>query len=293
MALTYTALPNDIRNWPGGTNAELWVDIGENFEVSEDNDDWTQDQVEWTAFSSVGASVLPGTTASFLTGVGTATFSLAEGTRVCVPQGTYGSQTRAAIVQTTAVITQGAAGAGTNYVYLVRTPATGALALSVTTSATPPANATRLASAVVSDSGGLNIDSIALAPIATKAVPIVIALPGFVQNTTQKVVVPMVTGRPVAVQAMALACDAVPAGGSLTVDVKAKISGGAARSLLAAVKDAETLTSLTGAQLTLTATTADLSIAASETIIVECAASDATVTQDWTGATLTLWVTNA
>ena len=239
MALTYTALPNDIRNWPGGTNAELWVDIGENFEVSEDNDDWTQDQVEWTAFSSVGASVLPGTTASFLTGVGTATFSLAEGTRVCVPQGTYGSQTRAAIVETSAVITQGAAGAGTNYVYLVRTPATGALALSVTTSATPPANATRLASAVVSDSGGLNIDSIALAPIATKAVPIVIALPGFVQNTTQKVVVPMVTGRPVAVQAMALACDAVPAGGSLTVDVKAKISGGAARSLLAQPEPAD------------------------------------------------------
>ena len=111
MALTYTALPNDIRNWPVGTNAELWVDIGENFEVSEDNDDWTQDQVEWTAFSSVGASVLPGTTASFLTGVGTATFSLAEGTRVCVPQGTYGSETRAAIVETGAVITQCAAGA--------------------------------------------------------------------------------------------------------------------------------------------------------------------------------------
>jgi len=293
MALTYTALPNDIRNWPGGTNAELWVDIGENFEASEDNDDWTQDQVEWTAFSSVGASVLPGTTANFLTGVGTATFSLAKGTRVCVPRGTYGSQTRAAIVETTAVITQGAAGAGTNYVYLVRTPATGALALSVTTSATPPANATRLGSAVVSDSGGLNIDSIALAPIVTEAVPIVIALPGFVQNSTTKVVVPMVTGRPVTVQAMALACDAVPAGGTLTVDVKAKISGGVARSLLTEVKDAETLTTLTGAQLTLTATTADLSIAATETIIVECAASDAPVTQDWTGATLTLWVTNA
>ena len=293
MALTYTALPNDIRNWPGGTNAELWVDIGENFEASEDNDDWTQDQVEWTAFSSVGASVLPGTPASFLTGIGTATFSLAKGTRVCVPQGTYGSQTRAAIVETSAVITQGAAGAGTNYVYLVRTPATGALAMSVTTSATPPANATRLASAVVSDSGGLNIESIALAPIVTEATPIVIGLPGFVQNSTTKVVVPMVTGRPVTVQAMALACDAVPAGGTLTVDVKAKISGGVARSLLTEVKDAETLTTLTGAQLTLTATTADLSIAATETIIVECAASDAPVTQDWTGATLTLWVTNA
>jgi len=139
----------------------------------------------------------------------------------------------------------------------------------------------------------LNIDSIALAPIVTEAVPIVIALPGFVQNSTTKVVVPMVTGRPVTVQAMALACDAVPAGGTLTVDVKAKISGGAARSLLTEVKDAETLTTLTGAQLTLTATTADLSIAATETIIVECAASDAPVTQDWTGATLTLWVTNA
>jgi hypothetical protein len=293
MALTYTALPNDIRNWPGGTNAELWVDIGENFEASEDNDDWTQDQVEWTAFSSVGASVLPGTTANFLTGVGTATFSLAEGTRVCVPQGTYGSQTRAAIVETSAVITQGAAGAGTNYVYLVRTPATGALAMSVTTSATPPANATRLASAVVSDSGGLNIDSIALAPIVTEATPIVIGLPGFVQNSTTKVVVPMATARPVAVQSMAIACDAVPAGGTLTVDVKAKTSGGATRSLLAAAMNPETLVTLTGSQLTLTATTADLSIADTETIIVECAASDAPVTQDWTGATLTLWVTNA
>jgi hypothetical protein len=165
--------------------------------------------------------------------------------------------------------------------------------MSVTTSATPPANATRLASAVVSDSGGLNIESIALAPIVTEATPIVIGLPGFVQNSTTKVVVPMVTGRPVTVQAMALACDAVPAGGTLTVDVKAKTSGGVARSLLTEVKDAETLTTLTGAQLTLTATTADLSIAATETIIVECAASDAPVTQDWTGATLTLWVTNA
>lgn len=146
---TFIALPKDIANFAGGTKGELWADIGANFDASEANDTWAQTQIERLCWNAVGSVLLAGTPETFLTGEAASTFTLAVGTTGCVPIGTYGSQSKAAIVVTTAELTQGQAGDGENYVYLVRTPATGVLSLSVTKSATPPANALALGHATV------------------------------------------------------------------------------------------------------------------------------------------------
>lgn len=157
-----TIPPNNISTDSAATWGVLKTHIGANSDQLWANDQTIWQTAQYVCLMALGPSILPGSPAALVTGVGTATFGVANGVIACVPQGSIGAYTGAVIVVTSAVGSQAAVLSATNYVWLQSDPTLAAPALIINTTSVPPANSVLLATALV---GASTITSITQQPI--------------------------------------------------------------------------------------------------------------------------------
>jgi hypothetical protein len=134
-------LPNNIYTGTYTTFGALQLAIKQNDDAHLANALLLDEQRQLITWNTFNAALLAGTPATYLTGDGTGTYTLAIGTVASVPVGVSGAHTKAVIVILAAALTAGA-GAGTlDRLYLRQLPTTGVQDLVVVTdSAAVPNN---------------------------------------------------------------------------------------------------------------------------------------------------------
>lgn len=218
-----------------------------------------------------------------VTGVGAALFTCATGVALV----------KGVVVEVSAPITQGTVLGGTNYVYLKQDGT-----LHVTLVSTAEDDEIPLANAAV-DAGGL-----ILTPITTTAVEVTMLLeygphwypfplPAFVANSTVTTWLWHASGAQT-VTGIRLAAATLPidADGTCLVQVKYwDASANADVNLMDTAFDAETLTAAKeGQAMALTATVANLTLAAGDYIYAEMVNNSAAIGTPWSGAVLTIGI---
>lgn len=287
-------VPNDIANSSAATWGELMSEIGENFDTSDSNATLMDWATRKGLLEALGPCLLPGTPSTFLTGNGTATWTLASGTIAAVPQGSSPDYDGLVLVELDEDLTQGATTSATNYVWLKQASGTGVRSLVVTTSATVPDDCIFVGSAAVTTTIGTITQAKVRATRHANSRMVCMPLPAFGANaTTHGPIIPMASGRPVSVAKVALSCETVPsdADGACTCMLVARNpTTDTERDLLASAIDCESIVTMETAQGTLTSTAADLVIEADETVYAELVNDSAVIDANWTNAVLTLWL---
>lgn len=281
MAFEVSAVPNDITNSAAATWGALKAEIGADFDTCDANASLLEDALQLAALNAFGPAVLPGTPASFLTGAGTATWTLASGTIACIPKGSAGSYTGAVIVKLTANLTQGVTVDATNFVWL-RILGNGTCDLVVNGSSTPPDNCVLVGYA----SGGATIGTITQAPVLSRALhrPYALTFGAFTANATvmSAEIIPMTMAYPGSVKEISLiwntASGAAPsdADGTMTIQVYKRTAAGVEKALLAAAQSVESAV-LTVTTPALTGTSADLVFAKGDCLYAKAVNNSAAI----------------
>lgn len=290
MAFEVSSVPHDISTSAAALWGDLKTEIGPNFDTVDANFAILEQSSQLQALNAFGPAVLPGTPASYLTGAGTATWTLASGTVACIPKGTFGSYTGAVVVKTTSALTQGVTGDAINYVWL-RILADGTCDLVVNGSSSPPDDCVLVGYAT----GGATIGSITQMPIVSRAVhrPLVLTFAAFTANSTvlSLEILPLSRAYMGTVQQIDMVWNTADgnapsdADGVMTVQVYKRTAAGVEKALLASAQSVESGV-LTVVSPALTATTADLTFAKGDMLYAKATNDSAAIDNNTSNVTV-------